>query len=313
MFTKKTKRYLMLLAALGLIAIAAGSSGTFAGFNAEVANTGNTFQTGTLFLHDKGGVNTCTSESDANNQNIAGTGCDVLFTTPVITPGSTYPADLTLSNAGTLNASDIQFALGSTGCVDSKPSVGTLSSGLTNGTPPASLVFATLSQDLLDGTQIELQEGTSPVHTHTYTVSGDHTAGSNVTVSLASPDDPGFSFTTAAHVSLAAFGTALCSQLKITIQEYTSAARTTPVSSTCAFPASTSATCGTPTVDLADAQFASLQPLQLGSATAGNTLSQLSAKKSRYFRIFILAPASLANSAQNDEASFDLLWHIDQV
>ncbi len=37
----KLKRYLMLLAALGLVAIAAGGGGgTFASFNAEVANTG---------------------------------------------------------------------------------------------------------------------------------------------------------------------------------------------------------------------------------------------------------------------------------
>ena len=70
MFTKKTKRYLMLLAALGLIAIAAGSSGTFATFNATVSNNNNTFASGTLYLHDTNGATTCASESNASNSNI---------------------------------------------------------------------------------------------------------------------------------------------------------------------------------------------------------------------------------------------------
>lgn len=311
MFTKKTKRYLMLLAALGLIAIAAGSSGTFAGFNAQVANTGNTFQTGTLFLHDNGGTNTCTSESDANNQNIAGTGCDILFTTPSITPGTTYTAHLTLSNAGTLDSSDIQFALGSSGCVDAKPTIGTLGSGLTSGNSVTSITIANLSQSLLDGTKIELHEN-SDANTQTFTVSGNYNPGSSVAVTVTS-QSANFSYTTAATVSLDAFGTALCSQLKMTIQEDTNNGFGTPVASTCAFPASTSATCGTPTVALSDASLASLQALQLGSGTGGNSTTKLSAGKSRYFTISILAPASLANNAQNDETSFDLLWQIDQV
>jgi len=80
MFTKKTKRYLMLLAALGLIAIAAGSSGTFASFNAEVSNNNNTFTSGTLFLHDIHGSTECASESGANNSNLGSSnGCATLF------------------------------------------------------------------------------------------------------------------------------------------------------------------------------------------------------------------------------------------
>jgi hypothetical protein len=85
MSRKHTKRYLMLLAAVGLLAIGANGSGTFASFNAEVANNGNTFASGTLFLHDTNGATTCASESVTSNSNLgtpftADNGCAILFT-----------------------------------------------------------------------------------------------------------------------------------------------------------------------------------------------------------------------------------------
>lgn len=80
------KRYLMLLAVIGLVAIASGGgSGTFASFSAEVANNGNYFASGTLILNDKGGTTTCTSAGDSGNLNIgANNGCDTLFTLPTL-------------------------------------------------------------------------------------------------------------------------------------------------------------------------------------------------------------------------------------
>jgi len=84
MSTKRLKQYLLLLTAIGLIAIASGGSGTFASFTAEVHNPGNTFATGSLYLHDSvANMSECTSESDANNSNTAetpGDACDTLFT-----------------------------------------------------------------------------------------------------------------------------------------------------------------------------------------------------------------------------------------
>lgn len=81
MSRKRVKQYLMLLMAIGVIAIAAGGgSGTFASFSAEVTNSSNTFATGTLVLNDNGGTTTCTSAVDNTNQNSSGTNCDTLFT-----------------------------------------------------------------------------------------------------------------------------------------------------------------------------------------------------------------------------------------
>jgi hypothetical protein len=116
MFTKKTKRYLMLLSAVGLLAIAAGGAGTFASFDAEVTNSGNTFTSGTLFLHDTpNGGTTCTSESDTTNNRGSDT-CTVLFNANL--QNGTAIGTIALNNAGTINASDIEFKVASCGVTD---------------------------------------------------------------------------------------------------------------------------------------------------------------------------------------------------
>jgi predicted ribosomally synthesized peptide with SipW-like signal peptide len=101
----KTKRYLMLLAAVGLVAAGLGGTGTFASFNAEVTNGGNTFQTGSITLTDQvntGGV--CYSSAGTNNVN--STGCDAIFAAQAWQPGDTPTSEhLTLSNTGTLTPS----------------------------------------------------------------------------------------------------------------------------------------------------------------------------------------------------------------
>ncbi|MDX6468704.1 MAG: hypothetical protein QOF75_507 [Gaiellaceae bacterium] len=98
-----TKRYLMLLAAVGLIAAGLGGTGTFASFNAEVTNAGNAFQTGSITLGDQvnsGGV--CYSSAGTNNS----TGCDAIFAAQAWQPGDTPTSEhLTLSNTGTLTPS----------------------------------------------------------------------------------------------------------------------------------------------------------------------------------------------------------------
>lgn len=309
--SKKTKRYLMLLAAVGLIAVAAGGSGTFATFSAETSNNGNTFATGTLLLHDNGGTTTCTSESDSGNVNVVTpTGCDVLFTQPSITPGQLYTANLKLSNAGTLDASGIKFSLGSTGCVEAKPTIATNGVALTSGVAPSTLTLTNLNQDLLDGTQIQLHEG---ANSQTYTVSGDHSAGASVVVTLSSPANANFSYSTAATVSLAAFGTGtLCSNLQTYVQETDS---TYGTNLKCAYGlVLNSTTCNTTPAGFPLSGIGtSLNTLALQSGGSGNTLLQLTHKQSRYFVIGILAPAGLTNANQNDMVTFDLKWHIDQA
>ena len=68
----KTKRYLVLLAAVGLVAAALGGTGTFASFTADVTNSGNTFQTGTLLLSDSvNSASACFSDTNASNSETA--------------------------------------------------------------------------------------------------------------------------------------------------------------------------------------------------------------------------------------------------
>lgn len=104
MSSKRVKQYLLLLTAIGLIAIASGGSGTFASFSAEVHNPGNTFATGSLYLHDSvTNLAECESEQAPNNSNTSetpnttGHNCDTLFTVP----NSTFAPDGTVNIAGT--------------------------------------------------------------------------------------------------------------------------------------------------------------------------------------------------------------------
>jgi predicted ribosomally synthesized peptide with SipW-like signal peptide len=142
------KRYLMLLAVIGLVAIASGGgSGTFASFNAEVANNGNTFASGTLFLHEtqSGQVN-CNSESDTTNNSFSGTGCNVLFNATSLTNG-VQTAHLALNNAGTIPAADTKFNVTSCAFTVNTSGPGGTGSAVTFGSPPAcSDMYLTLQE-----------------------------------------------------------------------------------------------------------------------------------------------------------------------
>lgn len=120
----KTKKYLMLLAAIGLIATAAGGVGTFATFNAQVTNGGNTFATGSLALsteanNDVGTL--CYSYNGSGNVNGA---CGaVIATSPAGQEpgGSVFTGTVVVKNEGTLPASTFKlFSPSSTDCVDSQ-------------------------------------------------------------------------------------------------------------------------------------------------------------------------------------------------
>lgn len=112
MSKKRIKQYLMLLTVVGLVAIAAGGgNGTFASFNAEVTNAGNTFAAGTLFLHENGknssgtAITECDSEGGTLNVNNT---CDVLFNNVNLASGAAT-ADIALANAGSIPASDVEI------------------------------------------------------------------------------------------------------------------------------------------------------------------------------------------------------------
>jgi predicted ribosomally synthesized peptide with SipW-like signal peptide len=305
----KTKRYLVLLAAVGLIAAALGGTGTFASFNAEVANTGNTFATGTLLLHDNGGTTTCTSEADSGNFNtVPSTGCDTLFTVPSASPGTVSTANLTLTNAGSLNAPNIKFDSGTGGCVDSVPTIGTLSSAATQPGPITSLSISNLTQTLVDHTQITVTDG---VDTQVFVVSITTAGGAGpITVPVTSIGTS-HTFPIGSKVTVtASFGaTTLCSGLQVYIIE-TQQDHTTALG--CAYGQLSAGTCAfNAGFTLGGIGTGLGNTLTLANAASGNAAQGLDAGKDRYFVIGIKAPTSLTNSAQNKAATFDLRWHID--
>ena len=105
----KTKRYLVLLAAVGLVAAALGGTGTFATFTADVTNSNNTFQTGTLVLSDTvPSVSTCYSNNGAGN---SGTCAAIVDTGLVLQkPGGWISGTVTIKNEGSLASSDLTLA-----------------------------------------------------------------------------------------------------------------------------------------------------------------------------------------------------------
>jgi predicted ribosomally synthesized peptide with SipW-like signal peptide len=120
----KSKTYLKFLVAAGVLAVVGGGAGTFATFNAETKNAGNTFATGTLLLSDSVHNGTaCYSDSGSAN---AGS-CSAIINTSNLYTNHTSSEFLTISNTGSLDSSDLKL-FGST-CVNS--TVGTFSAGST--------------------------------------------------------------------------------------------------------------------------------------------------------------------------------------
>ena len=136
MSSTRIKQYLMLLTVLGVAAVAASGSGTFASFSASVTNPGNTFASGTLFLHDTDGTTTCTSESASLDVNPGdgsnGDSCAVLFDNVDLAAG-VATANLDLANAGTVAASDIKFQVVDCSVGDNQADTG---SSVTFGSAP---------------------------------------------------------------------------------------------------------------------------------------------------------------------------------
>jgi predicted ribosomally synthesized peptide with SipW-like signal peptide len=311
----KTKRYLMLLAAIGLIAAGLGGTGTFASFTAETANNGNYFATGTLLLHNNGGTTTCTSESDANNSNLAGTGCDTLFKVAPLTSSTTPQwAHLTLTNAGSIVAADIKVS--SPGCTTPVSSFGpnNLTVPLTAGSPVTSLTFSSLTGSIAVGDPILVTQG---AHSQTFTATAAAAAAAT-TVTVASVN-ANFSYTTSASIANSpSFGAGdLCSSLQVIIVETATnsfngdsptgavscsygVGNAGPPNNGCVFdPSKTLSTLPVSPTPLVD------------NDTSTNTT--LDAGASRFFLIGIKPSGSFNNTFQNKRAQFDLHWQIDQA
>jgi predicted ribosomally synthesized peptide with SipW-like signal peptide len=166
MSKKRIKQYLMLLTVIGLVSVASGS-GTFASFSADVTNPGNTFASGTLFLHNTTGATTCTSESGALNVNpgtgVGGDACAVLFNASSL-QGGAVTADLALNNAGTINAAtDMKFDVSSCSVRDNSGATGSI---VTFGVAPTCGNF-----------YITVQETDNTFASNTYCAFGTDVAG----------------------------------------------------------------------------------------------------------------------------------------
>lgn len=150
---KRIKQYLMLLMAIGVIAVAASGGGTFASFNAQVTNPGNTFASGTLFLHNVKGATTCTSESNSLNVNpgtgTGGDACAVVFNGINLATTTSTTANLELANAGTVNAQNIRFRVANCSVTDNSATTG---SSTTFGTAPVCSDFDISIQEKTSGT-----------------------------------------------------------------------------------------------------------------------------------------------------------------
>lgn len=205
MSKKRAKQYLMLLCVIGLVSVASGS-GTFASFSAQTTNPGNTFASGTLFLHDTpNGGTTCTSESATTGPNFNinpgdgsnGNNCAAFFTNASFTGGA-LTAHLALNDAGTIPTSDIMFDVPSCSITSNQANTG---SSVTFGSAPTCAQM-----------YITVQETQSNYTTNVYCaygtdVSGTCAAPSN-TLTLANTNSLQTLLTTgAATATLAAGGT----------------------------------------------------------------------------------------------------------
>ena len=90
------------------IAVTVVSAGTFASFSASTTNAGSTFATGTLILsNQKDTATACLSTGGGTTDTNANASCDDLFALAVKKPGDTATVDLTLTNEGSIDGSDL--------------------------------------------------------------------------------------------------------------------------------------------------------------------------------------------------------------
>jgi predicted ribosomally synthesized peptide with SipW-like signal peptide len=276
-----------------------GSTGTFASFNAQVTNPGNTFATGTLFLHDTAGspATTCTSESAPGNNNdgsaINEDACATIFTPSNQTGRAQQPTyQLTLANAGTLPATDVKFYAST--CVPS-------SVGQPNGTVGTG--SATTNVNLSSPTTIAMPTGSqvsfgSATGTK-YTTSGATALGAGSITLTTTPSGVTNGQTVYYFPAFQAANGNLCHTLGLTIYDMDQSTSTDPSGGTCVYPLTACTT--TPT--LFDSLPDSTGPVALNGVT-------LAAGAHRNFLVQINEP-DLDNSFQSQQAKLDLTWHID--
>lgn len=105
----RLKQYLMLLIAMGVVAVAITGSGTFASFSAETTNSGNAFATGTLVLKNTTSAGFCLSTGGGNTNTNVNAACDKVIDVNLQEPGDSTTGTVDLLNDGSLNGSALTF------------------------------------------------------------------------------------------------------------------------------------------------------------------------------------------------------------
>jgi hypothetical protein len=264
----------------------------------------------------------------------ASTGADVGATSVGITAGpghtyaigstvtdaaATYYAKLTLTNAGTINASGIKFKIPS--CTNSaQEGTATLNGGLSLNATITSLTVNAVSGTFATGDPVVVTDGGT--HSQTFIASAP-VADGDTTISIQSAK-VNFAYADTAAVSGPTFTSPgnVCTALKFSIVETDSAFDHDG--------SNNASGCAYGTVDpnnstdglgctygsghlLTDPS--ALTSLSLATAGgSGNSGKLLSASGSRYFLIAVKFPGtSLTNAYQNRKSAFDVTWHIDQA
>jgi hypothetical protein len=305
--TTNVKRILLLLASAGVIAVVVGgSTGTFASFNAQVANQGNYIATGTLFLHNQkqGDALPCRSEDNTSggtaNQNLT---CSVLFNNTNLKPGDTEHANIDIANAGSLDASSITLA---TGCTASVPVIATTAG---YASAASTITVSSLPFAILAGTKLTFTHtGNSTAYDAGVVVTQD-AAASTTTLHVDNTTDTTGTGGSAADVHYTAtFDNTLCnaSGLEYYVQEQTDNTYGTPTAH-CALP-SNAAACA---FDSAG-KFYTLDQSGAVGPTALNP-NGLTAGQHRYFTVYFKVPNNtIDNSIQNSQANLTFTWTIAQ-
>lgn len=259
---------------------------------------------------------------------IASSAVDYTFpigTTVTDITSNTQYAELTLTNAGTLDASGISFSVPGSGACTTSYNEGHGTLGVTFaslsksvGDSITSVPLSGFSGDFKSGDPVVVAEGG---HAQTFIANGNATTGAS-SVSVAS-QPLNYAYLAAATVSGPEFGTSdLCSQMGLSIVETDSNFNhdSTNKAAGCAYPVanvdnSVGLGCDITSGTTLDTDLSGSTDLTLKSGGGdSNSGTQLSAGKSRYFLVAVNMPlASFDNSFQNRKATFDLLWHIDQA
>lgn len=246
---------------------------------------------------------------------------DTTTTVTDITSNTQY-AKLTLTNAGTLDASGISFKVpGSpSGCV-SAYNEGTASlTGANLSGSVSSLSFTSLTGGgFAVGDPVVVSSGG---HSQTFIAASPGASAGDHSVAVVA-QTANYAYPAGATVSGPEFGGGgdLCSQMNLSIVETDSSFdHGSPAAEGCAFGSSTGVSAGlgcniaSGTALSTDLHTTSSDLTLKADAGDNNTGTNLAHGGSRYFLIAINTPlASLDNTFQNRKATFDLLWHIDQA